>query len=225
MTRLALPGGTDVAEMALFAPDALPTDRCPNNDKIDQLAAQAVLIRFSTGADGGYLLHIYIDEAIPEDLLKFCDVDDCLQGQFVTETGKIAFGGLESTFRQFNPNANIRADSAIAPGRYRYVAYRTDIPDELVNQAIDTALTNSQQRLLAIPTYVVLTAILATFVTMASQHFFFAAGVVVSAVVTFRLFVRSSTYVGLKAKKRQAQLGFPSIILELKSEAIPLARG
>ena len=56
MAKLILPGGTDVAEMALFSVDALPAQP-PQPAELDALEAQGSLVRFPAGSDGGYLLH------------------------------------------------------------------------------------------------------------------------------------------------------------------------
>lgn len=131
MTHLRLPGGTDVAEMALFDVDALPAAR-PDDSTVAALEASNRLVRFPTGGDGGYLLHLYVDEPIPAELQRYCLADDKLTGAFRTEQGNVAFGGIESTFVGFKPNRHIRADGAIPQGEYCYTAFHTEFPDELV---------------------------------------------------------------------------------------------
>ncbi len=71
MTHLRLPGGTDVAEMALFDVDARPAAR-PDDATAAALEASHRLARFPTGGDGGYLLHLYVDEPIPAALQRCC---------------------------------------------------------------------------------------------------------------------------------------------------------
>ena len=74
MPRLVLPGGTDVAEVAIFSLDALPQRL--DRDTVARLEREGSLIRFNTGADGAYLLHAYVDEPVPDDLRKYCDIAD-----------------------------------------------------------------------------------------------------------------------------------------------------
>jgi hypothetical protein len=136
MTCLRLPGGTDIAEMALFDVDALPQKQPRNQSFIAPLVEQERLVRFPTGADGGYLLGLFINEPIPADIKRYCDLDDPLTGYFRTTGGRIAFGGSESAYAQFKPNSNIRADGVIEPGRYAYTAYHTDVPDEVYEQMV-----------------------------------------------------------------------------------------
>lgn len=74
--KLVLPGGTDVAEMALFSLEAVAGVRRIDETAIESLEKQGFAVRMPTGADGGYLLHAYVDEPIPEDVLKHCANDD-----------------------------------------------------------------------------------------------------------------------------------------------------
>lgn len=113
MTTIYLPAGTDVAEMALFDVDAIPCKLPCDVEDFSELASLGQLIRFPTGADGGYLLHLFVDEPIPEDTKRYCRADDQLTGEFCTSEGRIAFGGLESAYAEFKHNANIRADGII----------------------------------------------------------------------------------------------------------------
>jgi len=145
MTCLRLPGGTDAAEMALFDVDALSQSRPPMGEGLDELVTRARLVRLPTGGDGGYLLHLYVDERVPESILQYCLSEDKLTGQFATSEGRIAFGGVESTFKEFQPNRLIRSDGTIAPGSYCFTAYRTDIPDEVVSKVANVASTSAER--------------------------------------------------------------------------------
>jgi hypothetical protein len=96
MPCLVLPGGTDIAEVGLFSLEALPIKRGVTSEVLEELQRNSQLIRMSTGADGGYLLHAYVDEPVPPDVMRYCSHEDKLAGVFQTETGNVAFGGLES---------------------------------------------------------------------------------------------------------------------------------
>jgi hypothetical protein len=145
MTIVYLSAGTDVAEMALFDVDALPRLLPRDVEEFGQLTAQEQLIRISTGGDGGYLLHLFVNETIPAATLRYSLADDKLTGHFYTSEGRIAFGGMESVFAEFKLNPNIRSDGVVAPGRYAYCAYRTDFPDELIMEAVRVERTTGER--------------------------------------------------------------------------------
>ena len=96
MTTLFLPAGTDVAEMALFDVDALPRLLPRDVEGFAHLTSQEQLVRFPTGADGGYLLHLFANEAVPAGTMRYCVADDKLTGAFYASKGRSAFGGMES---------------------------------------------------------------------------------------------------------------------------------
>jgi hypothetical protein len=114
--KLVFPGGTDVAEMALFSVDAPPADRNADADSLRRMEAEGSITRFDTDADGGYLLHAYVDEPIPEDIVEYCDTTDPKTGRLDLRDARIGFGGAESLFRSFNPNSKLRTDATAARG-------------------------------------------------------------------------------------------------------------
>ena len=214
MTHLILPGGTDVAEMALFASDSLP-DETPGNDMVSRLETMGVLLRFPTGSDGSYLLHAYVSEPIPDDVLNYCDREDPITGAIDLPGGKLAFGGIESACRNYKPNPNIRSDAEISPGQYSVIAYKTDIPDEIFEHARSYALTSKERRILAIPS-IVFPITLITIVTLCGFRHFGPAGVILGALFAWwHWFKKSSTYRSLLEKDKTVQLQFPSIVIAL----------
>jgi hypothetical protein len=219
MTLHRLPAGTDVAEMALFDIDAMPQSRPPDREGLARLAAGERLVRLPTGADGGYLLHLYVDEPPPEAILRFCRVDDPLAGHFSSTSGRVAFGGLESTFRDFAPNPAIRSDARIAPGRHAFTAYHTEIPDELIEQAMRVEASRSERVVDKLPVL----AGVATFVLLVALlvlgRFLLAGLVFVAGTFVVKSITRSPAYRALAARRDEAQLDYPSIVIELRSVA------
>ncbi len=175
MAHFRLPAGTDVAEMALFDIDALHQTRCPDAEGLEELVKQQALVRLPTGADGGYLLHLYVDEPIPDNVMRYCLADDKLIGMFSSQNGRVAFGGVESTYQNFKLNKFIRADADIAPGPYTFTAFHTDISDEILARAIRVENTSRERWLTKLPTIITLTAIGMGF-TLANIQRFIAAG-------------------------------------------------
>jgi hypothetical protein len=215
MALLILPGGTDVAEMALFATDVLP-EKCPGGKELSNLEDAGVLIRFPTGADGGYLLFAYVDQPIPENVLRFCDLEDAIQGDIALPGGTLAFGGIESVWRNYKPNANIRSDASVPPGNYSVVSYRTEIPDEEFKSARNRALSKKERRFRAIPSFVFPICLLSFVIAGAIQQYFLAAAIVTVLAVWWRWFRRRPMYRFLLAKEKEVHLQFPSIVAELK---------
>jgi hypothetical protein len=69
-----IPAGTDAATLVLFDPESLPEDFDRLGSKqIETLNAlsQAGRIYVQPVDDGGYLLHIYVEEPLPESLAPF----------------------------------------------------------------------------------------------------------------------------------------------------------
>jgi hypothetical protein len=218
MPHHCLPAGTDVAEMALFDIDAMPQARPPDAKAVDQLAAQERLIRLPTGSDGAYLLHLFVDEAIPDRVLQFCIADDKLIGRFNSTGGRIAFGGVESAFQDFKPNQFIRSDVLVPPGRYAYTAYRTDIPDEIVDQATRVESTPAERWLSRAPLLITLTTLALAFTLAAvSGRSLVVLPVLMAAYFALKIVKRTPSYKALLARRREAQLAFPSIVIEMWS--------
>jgi hypothetical protein len=217
MAHHRLPAGTDVAEMALFDVDALPQSRPPNGDGLDELVSTERLIRLPTGADGGYLLHLYVDEPPPEQVMCYCLTEDRLSGQFTATGGRIAFGGVESTFQDFKPNRFIRSDAVIPAGRYVFTAYRTDIPDEVVTQATQVASTSKERWLDRAPLLVTLTTLVLAFAFAVFKSFLAAGLVLVLGYLSFKAAKRLPGQGALAARREETQLDFPSIVIEMRS--------
>lgn len=217
MTHHRLPGGTDVAEMALFDADALPQVRPPNGEGLDELVSNECLIRLPTGGDGGYLLHLYVDESTPKRVMRHCLTEDKMVGQFITMGGRIAFGGVESTFQEFKPNRFIRSDVVIPAGNYAFTAYRTDIPVEVVTQATKVPSTSKERWLDKAPLMVTLATLGLAFAFALFKSLLAAGLVLVMGYFSFRAVKRLPGQDALVARREEAQLDFPSVVIELWS--------
>lgn len=221
MPRLILPGGTDVAEMALFSIDALPSDHCPGSSDLAAMEEQRLVVRFDTGGDGGYLLHAYVDEQIPGDIMNYCVADDAIRGKLRVEQGRLGFGGVESLYRNFKPNHNIRSDGRIPPGEYDVVAYHTDYPEELIEQAIRAGIGEKSLKLLAAPGFVVLPAFVLFAMAAASHAWLLAGFVIACAWLGLRLLANRPEFRQIQAAKLRAEMAFPSIVVQMQSNAAP----
>jgi|GEM_PF-3728938 len=217
MTYYRLPGGTDVAEMALFDIDALPTAYPPKEAGLQELVEQERLVRFPNDSDGGYLLHLAVDEAVPAQIKQYCVEEDKRVGVLSCKNGHIAFGGLESTFRDFPANSAIRANAIIAPGRYHYVAFRTEFPDDLVEQAVRVERNSGERLLYLTPVFIFWFAVVTGIVLTCLGHFLLLIVVAAPSVFAFRKVTSLAAYRAVAERIAEAQLDFPSIVMELRS--------
>ena len=217
LSVLKLPAGTDVAEMALFDVDAIPDLDLLDSEAIDQIAKTDRLIRFQTGGDGGYLLHLFLNESVPVEIKEFCIDDDVKTGTYRQVGSLIAFGGLESAHKKFIPNQFIRSDSAFAPGEYKFTAYRTEIPNDIVTAKIESALSQHEKRLMKVPVVIVLFGIILAMVAIGFGKPLMAAFVVLTGYVLVRKITKSLVYKKIKNKLREAQIDLPSMVVEMWS--------
>jgi hypothetical protein len=188
MTRLILSGGTGVAAVALFDADALPCDGPPSPEGFLEMESRHSVVRFSTGRDGGYLLHAYVDEAVPTELLKYCSADDKRSSRLKLSSGNLAFGGVEAAYATFVPNSTLRSDARLAAAVYDITAYRTEYPNNMRELAIRTRVGATGSQIL------------------------FAA-----AAISLFLLTRSPTFKRLSAEKHAIDLQYPSIVVHMKS--------
>jgi hypothetical protein len=153
MTHLSLSGGTDVAAMALFSIDAASERSDP--ETLDRLEAQGFMLRFELGGDGGYLLHAYIDEPVPDSVMKYCELEETRTKRLQVGATGIGFGGAETVVRGVDPNLHMRTDARVPAGEYDVTAYLTNYPDELLEAELDAVLGRGGRRLLDLPGYII----------------------------------------------------------------------
>jgi len=90
--------GTDVAAIAVADPSALQELRSSRGDAFESQRQTAVangkLWRKDTGADGAYLIHLFIDEAPPEPISAFLRDSEVLE-LFHVPSGRLLIAGEE----------------------------------------------------------------------------------------------------------------------------------
>lgn len=148
--------------------------------------------------------------------MQYCIVDDQLCGEFSTPSGRIAFGGVESVFQSFQPNKHIRSDTVIAPGNYTYKAYQTDAPDEAIEAALQRVPSTPAERWLDRAPMVITLTTLGLVGLLLSRGSYLAAGI---AAVLGHLFFKGVRRIpghdALSGRREEAQVDFPSIVVEL----------
>ena len=224
MSKLILEGGTDVAEMALFCVDDVPQS-LSDDESVAEMQKRKTLIRFPTGADGGYLLHLYVSEEIQDETLRYCVEEDNLTGEFTATSGNVGFGGLESAYSTFEPNKNIREDGKIERGSYTYSAFHTEFPDELIEDAVQKKVGPEGVRKLAFPGKIVLASVgvflSLCFVAFKASYLFFigAFAVVPLAVFAFKKYTGTENFKRIERLKHEEEKRFPSIVIHLEKNS------
>lgn len=217
MTRLILSGGTGVSAVGLFDADALPCDGPPSPEGFLEMESRHSVMRFSTGRDGGYLLHAYVDEAVPTELLKYCSTDDKRSSRLQLSSGNLAFGGVESAYATFVPNSTVRSDARVLAGTYDVTAYRTEYPANLREHAIRAQVGATGSQILNAPGYIVPAALVLPVVAFYMNGWLAGASLFAAAAISLFLLTRSPTFKRLSAEKRAIDLQYPSIVVHMRS--------
>jgi hypothetical protein len=217
MTRLILSGGTGVAAVGLFDADALPCDGPPSPEGFLEMESRHSVVRFSTGRDGGYLLHAYVDEAVPTELLKYCSADDKRSSRLKLSSGNLAFGGVEAAYATFVPNSTLRSDARLAAAVYDITAYRTEYPNNMRELAIRTRVGATGSQILNAPGYIVPAALVLPLIAFYTSGVLAGASLFAAAAISLFLLTRSPTFKRLSAEKHAIDLQYPSIVVHMKS--------
>ncbi len=136
--RYVIEAGTDAASLLLFDPAALPADfeRRFQHDAVEtleRLSGDGSACWINTDGDGNYLLHAYVDEPIPAELLAHA-VDPDVIGEFRVPSGRLFLTGSEYAFREddsfLRKHPHMGGSVTLRPGAYRLALYRTEFPDD-----------------------------------------------------------------------------------------------
>jgi hypothetical protein len=135
--------GTDVAQLIVFDPAVLPDDyeRQPANQSktVRDLHDAERLFYLETGADGGYLFHVFVDEPLPEYLHQFIR-EPRTQNHFDARSGRIYFSGLEYAFRsddsRLRKHPHMGGHIEVRPGRYSLTMFRTEYPEDMMESEL-----------------------------------------------------------------------------------------
>jgi hypothetical protein len=216
MPKLILTGRSDVGEMALFDVDALPARR-PDRAAIDALVAQGALLRVPRGADRACVLHVYLDEPVPDELMRYCSASDDRHGRLKLEHGRLGLGGVESAFAGFESNEAIRSDGVLTPGEYDATVCRAAVPDALVTNAMRAALSPQAKKHLAVPVQIMVVALAVMAATIFVKAWLAATVVALAAVGGLWMFYQHPATKQLRAQARAIELRYPSIVVTLRS--------
>ncbi len=221
MSRIVLAGGTDIAEMVLFSVDDLPSGGA-DDDTLAAMEGRKQAIRMPTGGDGRYLLHVYVDEDIPAEIKRHCLADDALTTELLLNSGRIAFGGAESAYADYEPNPYIRTDASIPTGKYEAVAFHTEYPDDLVEEAVENAIGPDGKRVEDFTTHIIIGTVGLAFASLIlggliarPVGFGAAALAVLGGRLWYKSYTGSDKYKRIDALRLEVENEFPSIVVQL----------
>jgi hypothetical protein len=141
--------GTDGATVCFFDAAALPEDfdQRVKVEGLDLLSSLQESRRFwfhETGADGGYLFHFYVDEEVPEHIRKH-SLDPVIIPRFQIPSGTLWACGAEYAGRfplkeGLEKYDHMGGKFELRPGEYAVMVWRTDWPDEMIEQALENSI-------------------------------------------------------------------------------------
>jgi len=152
--RHVIETGTDGATLCFFDPAAVSPDfnDLPLEGDVigafEKLEKQGRLWWKSTGGDGGFLFHFYIDEDVPEKILKY-STDPQEIPRFSVLSGTIWACGAEYAAQnplQGHKNtpkgglakySHMGASFNLKPGEYQVTAWRTEWPEEMLDNEME----------------------------------------------------------------------------------------
>jgi tetratricopeptide (TPR) repeat protein len=214
--RIVLPGGTDIAEVALFSLDSLPKSSEHDAESAAALEAQYQAIRIETGSDGGTLMHLYVDVPAPDLVLKFRVPDSGRTGVLRAVSGRIAFGGVESMCSDFRENPNIRSDAEIASGEYDVDLWFMAYPGEMIEEALQRNSPGMFTPWMKIRPALIAVSVIGALWALFVASWWPAAGLLILAVATATWHFRSPARRAALDRAREVERNFPTLVAELR---------
>jgi hypothetical protein len=150
--RYTLEGATDAGSMLLFDPEAVPDDFIwkKSPEQLESLMRQGRLCWINPSADGDYELGVFLEEAIPEDLLPYAKLIETID-ELQVPSGRLFFTGIELAFHS-NASAlrkypHMGQSMDVPAGRYRIGLFEFDYPEEFYEDLFRRGLPERQFRL------------------------------------------------------------------------------
>lgn len=219
-----LTAATDAASVLLFDPASLPdeVDGCEDpGDLFPELEKQGRLVWVSTDGDGSYLLHVYVDEAPPEEVAAMLR-EPRRAKSFAVPRGKLYFTGAEYGFHR--DDSKLRACPQmgnfceIAPGSYELELYRVEFPNEALSARFREVATPGEASLhgafgglVSLAMITVLTGLISVFFLPWKWWFLLVAGPAGVLIFAAAGVYWSKTYRSAERKWLEVQREFPGL--------------
>ncbi len=142
--RFVASAGTDVAAVCLFDPQALDKDFdtqfSSNPEKaLSHAVSKGQAYQIETGADGAYLLHIFLDEPLPEEIERYAH-DPIEVSNLLIPSGKLFFSGSEivspQVVERLQKFPGLGTCIQVPAGTYALTLKRTEYPDKLLEEQL-----------------------------------------------------------------------------------------
>jgi hypothetical protein len=144
--------GTDVAAIAIGDPSLLGSlraarDMAETRTALSNAVASGALWRTDTGADGAFLVHVFVDEEPDTPIRRFLQ-DPITVDRFPVPSGRLLVGG-EEEFVGIDRERERRAmgrEIDITAGEYHFTAYRVEAPPGTLTTRFAEQATPIQRR-------------------------------------------------------------------------------
>ena len=230
MSSMILKGGTDSTEVALFSRDQLPDVRA-NDATLSRLEVSGQALRMKTNDNGGKLLYLYVDEDIEKPIKEHCKLEDPILYRFIAMSGRIGFGGVESTTICYEPRKKQRQDAEIPAGTYDAVAYHADYPRKFVEKMVKSRIGEEGVKKVTFPTKIIGMSALGTglflllSIAVAAQFLVLAALSALAGFIGYHGYKNSAEYKFEANRKREVELRYPDFVVKMaRRKGVPEAR-
>jgi hypothetical protein len=216
--------------LLLFDPAAMPADfeRRFQHDivgTLEGLEVEGAACWINTEGDGSFLLHAYVDEPVPAELLAHAAVTEVIDALRIP-SGQLYFAGSEYAFREddrfLRKHSHMGGSVTLRPGAYRLALFRTEFPRGFLEEMFrrqatpwELRLWNSMKALvpLAIAAWIGLVVIFFTNVRVPFPGYLTP---VLALVFSLPFVVRlSETYRSVKARYASLTREYPSLVARL----------
>jgi hypothetical protein len=236
--------GTDVATVCFFDPAALPENfnERAKQDPYEAAAEQAKEGRIwsqETGADGGYLFHFYVDEEVPELILKHA-VDPKAVPSLLVPSGDIWACGVEYAARDPENETgglakfpHMGGRCSVPPGEYAVTVWRMEWLEGMIDKAVAKRIGKRGQRqfdwLTRILGYTFIAFGITTLILILAslshraraqhggQSIVIAWLALIACWMIWWMFMRVSACMERSPVRREVEREFPSILVQMKS--------
>lgn len=147
--------GTDVASLAFFDPTALPPDfderiKTEGRETFEAAVAAGQLVWIEYYADGGYVMHFYVDDPVPDEMRKYA-LEPRHTPRLHLPGGNLWACGAEYVTR--NPAAgrlvrypHMGGLCSVPPGDYTATTWPIEWPEEETERALALSLGPDETR-------------------------------------------------------------------------------
>jgi tetratricopeptide (TPR) repeat protein len=215
-TRLVMCGATKGNGLALCSTDALPDIASLDAESIEPLQRAHQVIPFAELEDGEYLLHAYVDSAVPEGVEKYSLPLTARSAVLSTKTGGIAFGGLEWMCAGYHDRTDSRSDARIPAGDYDVQAVYMSYPARMTAEAVRRRVGRIATLTMAVLPYTIPAGALAAIAGAAAGSWPLCGLALAAVLAAAVLRYRSAWSRNIESQGREVARNFPHIVANLR---------